>query len=128
MLVIIILLILSIILFILGYCDAHYWHTDGLEVVGVIIGSLTSIAFVIALGMIIVFHVGAPVAQAGYEERYERLIQKVEHIDSYNYEEIKAEVDEWNIDYRTNTYGPSSPWTNWFYTIDTSTTNFIKLN
>lgn len=80
------------------------------------------------LCMVLIFTLcDAPNAQAKYEESYNKILYKVKHIDSYNFEDINQEVNNWNETYRANTYGKESPWIGVFYTIDTSTTNLIEL-
>ena len=69
----------------------------------------------------------APIRQAAYEEKYYKLQQKITHIDSFNKADVINEIDAWNKEYRTNTYGAASPWVNWFYTIDTKTTSLIEV-
>lgn len=127
MLLIISILILFILCFIICYFDSKYWHTDYLEIVGGVFGCLSGIAFFITVCLLIGTLCSAPATQASYEERYNKLMQKVEHIDSFNREEVIEQVDEWNKNYRTNIYARKSPWVGWFYTIDTSTTSLIEL-
>ena len=127
MLLIISLLILTILSLIIFTCDSKYWHTEVLEILGSIVGAVTGIAFFIAIIILIATVCSTPSNQAIYEEEYNKLVQRVEHIDSFNKEDVISQVDEWNRDYRTNTYARKSPWIGWFYTIDTSTTSLIEL-
>lgn len=114
--------------FIAVYFDNNYWHTEGLLIAGAILGILGIIAMILAVIALITALCYAPSNQAEYELKYDKLISKVEHIDSYNYEEVVAAVDEWNQDWRTNTYARQSPWIGLYNTIDTSTTDLIKIN
>lgn len=127
MLLITFLLIFTIISIIIYKCDTDYWHTDGLEITGIFFGLLSGVATILAIIILIVNLCGAPASQASYEEKYNKLVQKVEHIDSFNREEIVDEVNKWNEKYRENTYARKSPWLGWYYVIDTSTTNLIEL-
>ena len=102
--------------------------TDGLEITGIFFGLLSGVATILAIIILIVNLCGAPASQASYEEKYNKLVQKVEHIDSFNRDEIVDEVNKWNEKYRENTYARKSPWIGWYYVIDTSTTNLIELN
>ena len=127
MLLIIFILILFILCSIICYFDSKYWHTEYLEIVGGVFGCLSGLAFFIIVCLLIGTLCNTPATQASYEEKYGKLVQKVEHIDSFNREEIIEEVDMWNKGYRENTYARESPWIGWFYTIDTSTTSLIEL-
>lgn len=127
MLLITFLLIFTIIGIIIYKCDTDYWHTDGLEVTGILFGFLSGFATTLAIIILIVNLCGAPASQVSYEEKYNKLVQKVEHIDSFNCAEIVDEVNKWNEKYRENTYARKSPWIGWYYVIDTSTTNLIEL-
>jgi len=127
MLLIISLLILIILFSIISICDSKYWHTEVLEVLGAVFGIFSGIAFFIEIVILITTVCNAPNRQAIYEEEYNKLVQKVEHIDLFNREEVISQVNEWNKNYRTNTYARKSPWIGWFYTIDTSTTDLIEL-
>lgn len=122
MLLITFLLIFTIISIIIYKCD-----TDDLEIIGILFGLLSGVATILAIIILIVNLCGAPASQASYEEKYNKLVQKVEHIDSFNREEIVDEVNKWNEKYRENTYARKSPWIGWYYVIDTSTTNLIEL-
>ena len=127
MLLITFLLIFTIINIIIYICDTDYWHTDGLEITGVLFGLIGGVATILAIIILIVSLCNAPASQASYEEKYNKLVQKVEHIDSFNRDEIVEEVNKWNEKYRENTYARKSPWIGWYYVIDTSTTNLIEL-
>lgn len=127
MLLITFLLIFTIISIIIYKCDTYYWHTDGLEITGILLGLLSGVATILATIILICSLCNAPASQASYEEKYNKLVQKVEHIDSFNREEIVEEVNKWNEKYRENTYARKSPWIGWYYVIDTSTTNLIEL-
>lgn len=127
MLLIVFLLIFTIINIIIYKCDTNYWHTDGLEITGILLGFLSGVATILMIIILIVNLCSAPATQASYEERYNKLVQKVEHIDSFNCDEIVEEVNKWNEEYRKNTYARESPWIGWYYVIDTSTTNLIEL-
>lgn len=127
MLLIVFLLAFTIINIIIYKCDINYWHTDGLEITGIIFGALGGAATALAIIILISSLCSAPATQASYEERYNKLIQKIEHIDSFNCDEIVEEVNKWNEEYRENTYAHKSPWIGWYYVIDTSTTNLIEL-
>lgn len=122
MLLITFLLIFTIISIIIYKCD-----TDGLEIIGILFGVLSGVATILAIIILIVYLCCAPASQASYEEKYSKLVQKVEHIDSFNCDEIVDEVNKWNEKYRENTYARKSPWIGWYYVIDTSTTNLIEL-
>ena len=128
MLLIIILISITIVSFVIVYLDEKFWDTEFLMALCGAIGIIGSVASIIAIGVLIIGLCIAPSSQAAYEERYNKLLYKVAHIDSFNQEEIIAEVDAWNEKYRENTYGKKSPWNGIFYTIDTSTTNLIELN
>ena len=127
MLLIIFLLILTILSLIISTCDSRYWHTEVLEILGSVLGIINGLAFFMAIIILIISLCCAPMNQASYEEEYNKLVQKVEHIDSFNCEEIIEEVNKWNEKYRENTYAYKSPWIGWYYVIDTSTTNLIEL-
>lgn len=127
MLLIFSLLIFTIINILIYKCDTDYWHTDGLEITGGLFGLMGGAATVLAIIVLISSLCSAPASQASYEEKYNKLVQKVEHIDSFNRDEIVEEVNEWNKRYRENTYARKSPWIGWYYIIDTSTTNLIEL-
>lgn len=127
MLLIAFLFIFTIISIIIYKCDADYWHTDGLEITGILFGLLGGVATILAILILIVGLCNAPASQASYEEKYNKLVQKVEHIDSFNRDEIVEEVNKWNEKYRENTYARKSPWIGWYYVIDTSTMNLIEL-
>lgn len=127
MLLITFFLIFTIISIIIYKCDTDYWHTDGLEITGALFGLLGGVATILAILILIVSLCSAPANQASYEEKYSKLVQKVEHIDSFNRDEIVEEVNKWNAKYRENTYARKSPWIGWYYVIDTSTTNLIEL-
>lgn len=128
MLLITFLLIFTIINIIIYKCDTDYWHTDGLEITGILFGLLSGVVTIFAIFILIISLCNAPANQASYEEKYNKLVQKVEHIDSFNRDEIVEEVNKWNEKYRENTYARKSPWIGWYYVIDTSTTNLIELN
>ena len=127
MLLITFLIVFTIINIIIYKCDTDYWHTDGLEITGILFGLIGGVATILAIIILIGSLCGAPASQASYEEKYNKLVQKVEHIDSFNREEIVDEVNKWNERYRENTYARKSPWIGWYYVIDTSTTNLIEL-
>ena len=127
MLLIIFFIVFTIINIIIYKCDTDYWHTDGLEITGIFFGLIGGVATILAIIILIVNLCGAPATQASYEEKYNKLVQKVEHIDSFNREEIVEEVNKWNEKYRENTYARKSPWIGWYYVIDTSTMNLIEL-
>lgn len=128
MLLLICLIVLSIIGFIVAYYDDKTWHTEIGFVMGAIFGIFSTAGLIIATIILMVTWCNAPASQAAYEEKYIKLTKQVEHIDSYNHDEIKASVDEWNKQYRINTYGPKSPWVGIFYSLDTSTVDLIELN
>lgn len=128
MLLLICLIVFSIIGFIVTYYDDKIWHTEIGSVLGAVAGIFSTAGLIIATIVLMVTWCNAPVSQAAYEEKYIKLTKQVEHIDSYNHDEIKTEVDEWNKQYRTNTYGPKSPWVGIFYSLDTSTVDLIELN
>lgn len=127
MLLITFLLIFTIIGIIIYKCDTDYWHTDDLDAIGILFGLMGGVATILAIIVLIGSLCSAPASQALYEEKYNKLVQKVEHIDSFNRDEIVEEVNEWNEKYRENTYARKSPWIGWYYVIDTSTTNLIEL-
>ena len=128
MLLIIILALITAFGVILLCCNNKFWHEDLIDIFASVFGAIGGIALFLTSVFLIVSLCAAPINQAEYEERYYKLEQKVQHIDSFNKEEIIKEVDKWNNDYRANTHGANSPWVNWFYTIDTSTTNLIEVN
>lgn len=128
MLLIIILALITASGMILVYCNHKIWDEYAIDVLASVFGIIGGIALFLTLMFLIISLCAAPINQAAYEERYYKLEQKVQHIDSFNKEEIIKEVDKWNNDYRANIHGASSPWVNWFYTIDTSTTNLIEVN
>ena len=128
MLLLIFFVLLAIIGFLLYYFDDKYWDTAGIAIVGCTSAILGCIGTFFAVGALIVALCSAPTNQAAWELKYDKLSNKVAHIDSYNREEIVAEVDEWNAKWRENTYAPKSPWIGWYHTIDTSTTDLIKIN
>ncbi len=128
MLLIITLAIITIFNIILISCNHEFWDEDLIDILASVFGIIGGIALFLTSVFLIVNLCAAPINQAEYEERYYKLEQKVQHIDSFNKEEIIKEVDKWNNDYRMNTHGARSPWVNWFYTIDTSTTNLIEIN
>ena len=127
MLLLIVLILITIISFIIVKLDDKFWQTEALFCVGGLLGMFGFTAVFIACAILITNLCVAPSAQANYEERYNKILYKVDHIDSYNFEDIRQEVDDWNETYRTNTYGKESSWVGVFYTIDTSTTNLIEL-
>ena len=127
MLLLIILVLLTIIGFVICACDDHFWNTEIIELAGCILGVVNGVFAFVSILILICNLLTTPINQAKYEEYYNKLLYKVEHIDSFNKEEIISQVDQWNEDYRKNTYGKKSPWVGWFYTIDTSTTNLIEL-
>jgi len=128
MLLIITLAIITIFNIILIYCNHEFWDEDLIDIFASVFGIIGGIALFLTSVFLIINLCAAPLNQAEYEERYYKLEQKVQHIDSFNKEEIIKEVDKWNNDYRANTHGVNSPWVNWFYTIDTSTTNLIEVD
>jgi len=127
MLLITFLLIFTIIGIIIYKCDTDYWDTTYLEATGLLFGLIGGISTILAILIVIINLCSAPAIQASYEEKYSKLVQKVEHIDSFNRDEIVEEVNKWNAKYRENTYARKSPWIGWYYVIDTSTTNLIEL-
>lgn len=127
MLLILFLIIFTIVNILIYKFDTEYWHTEGLEITGILLGFITGAGTIIAIIALIISLCCAPTNQASYEEKYNKLVQKVEHIDSFNRDEIIEEVNEWNKEYRENTYACKSPWIGWYYVIDTSTTNLIEL-
>jgi len=128
MLLIIVLILITASAIILVYCNNKFWHEDLIDILACVFSIIGGTALFLTLVFLIVSLCAAPINQAEYEERYYKLEQKIQHIDSFNKEEIIKEVDKWNNDYRMNTHGARSPWVNWFYTIDTSTTNLIEIN
>lgn len=128
MLLLIFFVLLAIIGFLLWYLDNKYWDTDGITIVGGILATFGCIGTFSAVGALIVALCSAPINQAAWELKYDKLSYKAAHIDSYNREEIVVEIDEWNTKWRENTYAPKSPWIGWYHTIDTSTTDLIKIN
>ena len=128
MLLIIILALITISGIILVYCNNKFWDGEVIDILASVIGAISGTALFVTLIFLVANLCAAPFSQAEYEERYYKLEQKVQHIDSFNKEEIIKEVDKWNKDYRMNIHGANSPWVNWFYTIDTSTTNLIKID
>lgn len=128
MLLIIILTLITASSIILVYCNNKFWNKDVVEILAISFGIIGGIALFLTSMFLVINLCVAPIKQAEYEERYYKLEQKVQHIDSFNKEEITKEVDKWNSDYRMNIHGANSPWVNWFYTIDTSTTNLIEVN
>lgn len=128
MLLLLFFIILTIIGFGLCYLDDKYWDTDGVTIIGGVAGILGTIGTCFALIVLIITLCSAPENQSEWELKYDKLNFKIEHIDSYNREEITTEVDEWNKKWRENTYAQTSPWIGWYYTIDTSTTDLIKLD
>ena len=107
-------------------CDNKFFHTY-IDTVWLSITVGSGFIYGIMVLILIINNCAGPYDQGKYEERYSRLMNKVEHIDSFNKEEVIEAVNKWNTDYRTNTYGKTSLWVNWFYTIDTSTTKLIEL-
>ena len=128
MLLIIILALITVSGIILVYCNNKFWNGEVVDILASVIGAIGGTALFLTSIFLIINLCAAPINQAEYEERYYKLEQKVQHIDSFNKEEIIKEVDKWNKDYRMNIRGANSPWVNWFYTIDTSTTNLIKID
>lgn len=128
MLLLICLTVIAIIGFIVTYYDDKTWHTEIGFVLGGVAGILSTAGLIITTIILMVTWCNAPAAQAIYEEKYMKLTKQVEHIDSYNHDEIKTNVDEWNKQYRINTYGPKSCWVGIFYSLDTSTVDLIELN
>ena len=128
MLLIIILVLITIIGVVVCACDFKYWDTVVLGFISAMFSSLSGIATFIMIIALIVNLSSAPETQAKYEARYATLLNKVAHIDSFNYAEIASQVENWNMNYRINTLGPANPWVGAFYTIDTSTTNLIELS
>ena len=125
------LLIFFIIVFAIGIAFIYFdnkWDTVVLEFLGGIAGAIGMLGTFTAIAIFISSLCTAPKNQAEWEQRYDKLINKVEHIDSYNYDDIVSEVDEWNEEWREQTYAKKSPWVGWYYTIDTSTTDLIKIN
>lgn len=127
MLIIILLLALTIIFFLLAFLDNKFWELDFIEYISLPLGIVASLLLLIAFFAIILSFISAPENQALYETKYFNLSQKIEHIDSYNRGEIECAVTEWNTEYRKNTYGAQSLWTNWFYSLDTSKVDLIEL-
>lgn len=128
MLLLVILILLTIIGFIIFACDINFWDTEFIEMIGALLGVANGIITIVAIFILIINLIIAPGTQALYEERYNELIYRVEHIDSFNREEVVERVNQWNKKYRENSYGKKSPWIGVFYTIDTSTTSLIDLN
>lgn len=127
MLLFIFIIIIIITSFVIARCDEKFWHTELFEIMGIIVGVLASVALFVITGVVVSTLCTAPSLQASYEEEYSKLLKKVEHIDSFNCEEITQQVNEWNRQYRENSYAQQSPWVNWFCPIDTSTTSLIEL-
>ena len=128
MLLLILLVIIAIIGFIITYYDDKTWHTEIGFILGAVAGICSTAGLIVATIILMVTWCNAPASQATYEEKYIKLTKQVEHIDSYNHDEIKTEVDKWNRQYRINTYAPKSPWVGIFYSLDTSTVDLIELN
>ena len=128
MLLIIILALVTISGIILVYCNNKFWDNEIIDILASIFGIIGGLALFSTSMVLVISLCAAPLTQAEYEERYYKLEQKVQHIDSFNKEEIIKEVDKWNKDYRMNIHGANSPWVNWFYTIDTKTTDLIEVN
>lgn len=127
MLIVIILSFLFIVGMILAILDSKFWDTEIIGMVGITLGVIHGIILFIVLVSIIFVRIDVPSLQAKIEEKYYSLLQKVEHIDSYNREEVKELVNQWNYNYRTYNYGHQSPWTNWFYPCNLETVNLIEL-
>lgn len=128
MLLLICLAVISIVAFTITYYDDKTWHTEVGFVLGSLFGIFSTAGLIVAIIILICTWCNAPASQATYEEKYIKLTKQVEHIDSYNHDDIKTEVDEWNRQYRINTYAPKSPWVGIFYSLDTSTVDLIELN
>ena len=128
MLIFLSLLIVVVVSYILILCNNKFWDRDIIDIMGYTTFILGDVFLFIIILALMTGRVNAPNRQAAYEERYYKLQQKITHIDSFNKADVIDEIDAWNEEYRRNTYGAASPWVNWFYTIDTKTTDLIEVN
>lgn len=118
------LIILGIVLI---FLDIKFWDTDIVTMIGSYLTISSGIILFIILTLIISINIDAPSQQALFEEQYCNLLEKVEHIELYNKEEVRELVSQWNYTYRQYSYGKQSPWLNWFYPCNLETVNLIKL-
>lgn len=127
MLIILFLIVFAAISFVIVHLDIKFWRTDILQIIGILLGVLSSIGVFLAIIALIFSLCNAPFAQARYEDQYAILTQKVAHIDSYNQYEIEEMVRKWNLDYRTNVEARKSPWVGSFYTLNTEKVDLIEM-
>lgn len=101
------------------YFDWKEDLTFDVSVIGIIIGCLASIAFLI---IIIFAHVNVDKKIHDADMQYKSLVKQVECIDS-DYEDVSKasvieNVYEWNRDVYDAKYWSENKWTNWFYDKD----------
>lgn len=97
-----------------------HFHNDFTEFIAPAITVVFGL-FVFGVGCALVMtHVQAPEDTAEIYADYQNLTYKVEHIECYNWYEVREEVNEWNTNLHEMREGKESLWRNWFlpYSID----------
>lgn len=127
MLLIITLLIIFIICISIYFIDSNYWHTDWLEITGIILGTVVGLALFFAILIAFISQCMAPYEQAKFVTKYSTLRNKVEHINEYNICEVKEDVDEWNSKLLYEYYAQQSPWISVYHTYKLDDVDYLEV-
>lgn len=113
------LFLIFLVLTIIGE-EASRCHGEFMEIVAPSAAAILGL-FVLGMGFaLIITYVEAPADTANIYSEYQALNYKVEHVDEYNWCDVRDEVNEWNNKLHTMREGKESLWRNWFlpYSID----------
>lgn len=113
------LFLIFLVLTIIGE-ETSCCHGEFMEIVAPCAAAIL-VLFVLGMGFaLILTHVQAPEDTANIYSEYQALNYKVEHVDEYNWCDVRDEVNEWNNKLYTMREGKESLWRNWFlpYSID----------
>lgn len=114
-----IIMILLVILFIIGFIITRRYEYDGIDLFGIMMMLFGGAAIILCMIMIICAHVGVNYKINEDHMRYEGLCRRLEIISS-DYEDVSKsevikDVTEWNTQVYHDQYWLNNPWTNWFY-------------